>query len=211
MTNSAQTALPKTSRSKPRPRASAGDAKAVIGRILDSAEIVLRRHGYAGFSTRRVAQEAEIALGNLTYHFPNKSGLVRALIDRLMSKYFAQLERALKLPDHGLETVTRWLLTESVNLEAMWLFRELWAMALHDGEVAAFIDDFYDELMGKVTQRLVLAYPEADPAQISDLVHLVAMMSEGSSVIYGTRPFRASSHERVVNLAARIVSMVAPQ
>ena len=37
------------------------EPKSVTERVLDSAEKVLLHYGYAGFSTRRVAQEANIA------------------------------------------------------------------------------------------------------------------------------------------------------
>lgn len=183
----------------------------VIDRILNSAESVLRSHGYSGFSTRRVAQEAGIALGNLTYHYPTKAELIRALIGRLMPKYLERFEQSLLTPSGGLEAVVRWLLAESVNEEAMWLFRELWAMALHDQDVRVSIDDFYDDMMERVINRLIATHPKADPREISDLVHLVAMMSEGSSVIYGTRRSRSSSHQRVIDLAARIVRMSVPE
>ncbi len=188
--------------------APAADARVVTERILDSAEVVLRRHGYAGFSTRRVAQEASIALGNLTYHFPTKPELVRALINRMVATYLGRFEDSLRMPEGGLESLVRWLLEEPVNEDAMWLFRELWAMALHDEEVREFIDDFYDELMGRVISALLAAYPDAEPQDVSDLVHLVAIMSEGSTVIYGTRRNRASSHQRVKDLAAHLVTSI---
>lgn len=186
------------------------DTKAASDRILDSAEVVLRRYGYAGFTTRRVAQEANMSLGNLTYHFPTKSVLVRALINRLMSSYLGRFEDSLQMPEGGVGALVQWLLKESVDHEAMWLFRELWAMALHDEVVRESIDDFYDELMARITIALVTAYPGSDPQAISDLVHLIAAISEGSSVIYGTRRSRASSHQRIVDLVGRIVAMVAP-
>lgn len=181
------------------------EADSILGRILDSAELVLRREGYAGFSTRRVAQEAEIALGNLTYHFPTKSGLVRALIDRLMAKYLAQFQATLRPDGNGLESLVRSLMAESVNHEAMSLFREIWVMALHDTAVRDSIDDFYDELILKATQTLTAAYPNAEPDAIKDLVHLIAVASEGSTVIYGTRRARSTSHQKLVELAVRLV------
>lgn len=195
-----------------RPSASMqADARSVAERILDGAEIVLRRHGYAGFSTRRVAEEAEIALGNLTYHFPTKPELVRALIDRLMSRYLDRFQVVLRTPDRGVEALVRWLLEESVAEEAMWLFRELWAMALHDDVVREAIDDFYDELMAKVVATLEAAYPKADPLAVRDLVQFIALMSEGSSVLYGTRRSRITSHQRMIDLSVRVISVIAPE
>jgi hypothetical protein len=68
------------------------------------------------------------------------------------------------------------------------------------------IDDFYDKLIQRVSDVLIAAHPKADPHAISDLVHLMASLSEGSSVIYGTRRARSTSHEQMTNLAVRIVS-----
>jgi AcrR family transcriptional regulator len=192
---------------RPQQGAAIADAepKPVTERVLDSAEQVLLRQGYAGFSTRRVAQEANIALGNLTYHFPTKAELVRALIDRLMAKY---LEEFLSTPGKGVEALVRWLLEEAPDEDAMRLFREIWAMALHDDIVRQSIDDFYDRLIERVTETLIAAYPAADPRGIGDLVHFVAVVSEGSSVIYGTRSSRATPHRSMVDLVMRMVRAI---
>jgi AcrR family transcriptional regulator len=47
---------------------------------------------------RLVAQSAGISPGNLTYHFPKKIALLRALISRIMEDYSRQLEAMLS--DH---------------------------------------------------------------------------------------------------------------
>ena len=185
------------------------EPKSVTERVLDSAEKVLLHHGYAGFSTRRVAQEANIALGNLTYHFPTKAELVRALIDRLMSKYLQYFEDFLRTPGQGLEALVRWLLEDAPDEESMRLFREIWAMALHDDIVRQSIDDFYDRMIEQVTDTLIAAHPAADPRAISDLVHFVAVISEGSSVIYGTRSARATPHRHMIEIAMRMVTVIA--
>lgn len=193
-----------------RPAALSAEVGNVIDRILDSAENVLRSQGYAGFSTRRVAQEAGMALGNLTYHFPSKPGLVRALIDRLMTRYLGRFEETLEAPGEGIESLVRWLLAESIKDEASWLFREIWAMSLHDSTIRDCLDDFYDTLMSRVAKVLVEAHPEADPGDISALVHFIALMSEGGTVIYGTRRPRTTSYQQMIDLAVRLIPAIAP-
>jgi AcrR family transcriptional regulator len=49
--------------------------------LLRAAETCLRRHGYAGLSTRRVAEEAAIPLSQIHYHFGSKEALVLALLE----------------------------------------------------------------------------------------------------------------------------------
>ena len=67
---------------------SAADTRQVI---LAAAEKVLIRVGYANFTTRKVAAAAGIAVGNLTYHFPNKVELTEALIDYILDRYIDQI------------------------------------------------------------------------------------------------------------------------
>jgi AcrR family transcriptional regulator len=48
-------------------------------RILDAARARLLADGFAGLSTRKVAEEAGVPLSQLHYHFGSKSGLIMAL------------------------------------------------------------------------------------------------------------------------------------
>jgi AcrR family transcriptional regulator len=48
-------------------------------RILDAARVRMLADGYAGLSTRKVAEEAGVPLSQLHYHFGSKGGLIVAL------------------------------------------------------------------------------------------------------------------------------------
>ena len=50
-------------------------------RIIDAARRCLLADGFMGLSTRKVAVEAEVPLGQLHYHFGSKGGLVLALFE----------------------------------------------------------------------------------------------------------------------------------
>ncbi len=54
----------------------AGDTRSLI---LGAARRRLLAEGYAGLSTRKVAEEARVSLSQLHYHFGSKQGLVMAL------------------------------------------------------------------------------------------------------------------------------------
>src|ERR1700742_4297697 len=51
--------------------------------LLEAAKTVLRRHGYAGLSTRDVAAEAGVPLSQIHYHFGCKDGLMLAVYRHL--------------------------------------------------------------------------------------------------------------------------------
>ena len=49
--------------------------------ILDAARARLLADGYAGLSTRKVAEEAGVSVSQLNYHFGSKQGLLLALFE----------------------------------------------------------------------------------------------------------------------------------
>src|SRR5690606_41259509 len=48
--------------------------------ILEAAKHVLLGSGYAGLSTRKIAEIAGVPLGQIHYHFGSKQGLVLSLL-----------------------------------------------------------------------------------------------------------------------------------
>ena len=54
----------------------AADTRALI---LDAARRQLLADGYAGLSTRKVAEQAQVPVSQLHYHFGSKQGLILTL------------------------------------------------------------------------------------------------------------------------------------
>ena len=189
-------------------------SRATVDRILASAHHVLVTRGYAEFTTRRVADAARISPGNLSYHFPTKRGLLRALVSQLVDHYATNFEVLLAdtgiPPGKALERLVQWLLVDSLAEENVRIFRELWAISLHDTLVRKAIDDLYDELMDRVFQRIRSSCPGADETSIRELLQVLALISEGSIVLYGTRRKRVVPYERVISLAISVLGTIAP-
>ncbi len=69
--------------------------------LLAATDRCLQRHGYAGLSTRRVAEDAGMPLSQIHYHFGSKDALVLALLgyrnERLLERQQAMYGEALPL------------------------------------------------------------------------------------------------------------------
>ena len=189
-----------------RPR---GGSNGTVARILDAAQQVLIAHGYAGFTMRLVARSGGISPGNLTYHFPSKNELLRAVITRILEGYSRQFDKILSDPDvpdgQELERLVHWLLMDSTTEETVRVSREIWAMALHDSVIRKAADDFYDELLERLVTLLQRSRPNTDRASIREMVHFLALLSEGTAVLYGTRRERTVRIERIIELAAELL------
>ena len=106
--------------------------------LLDAAERLLVDVGYAGITTRRLADEAGVNHGLVHYYFgSNENLLVRALerfterlIDRQRELYAADVPFVEKW-----RTAMRYLVSEDVTYEKVWL--ELQALGWNNADVRA--------------------------------------------------------------------------
>lgn len=180
-------------------------------RVLRVARELLITEGHANFSIRRVAEAAGITAGNLTYHFPSKRELVRALIAMLVSEY-GKVKNGLYVqvsghPKRRLETLIEWVMRDAASATTNRLFRELWAMALHDSSLARAVDDFYDVALDGLATMLRDEYRQLDAQATREMAHLIALIGEGSSVLYGTRASRKVPLERLAKAASEMVTV----
>jgi AcrR family transcriptional regulator len=67
----------------------------VRARIVEAAVRLLETKGAKGFGQVKVAREAGLQQGHLTYYFPKKSDLVVAVLERLSSRARAEMQRVL--------------------------------------------------------------------------------------------------------------------
>lgn len=61
--------------------------------ILDAAEAVVMEMGAAHLSLDVVARKAKVSKGGLMYHFHTKNALLKAMLERLIEKYYADRQQ----------------------------------------------------------------------------------------------------------------------
>jgi AcrR family transcriptional regulator len=104
--------------------------------LLDAAERLLVDVGYAGMTTRRIAEEAGVNHGLVHYYFgSNESLMVRALerfTDRLIARQHELYASDLPFIEKW-RTAMRYLMSEDVTYEKVWL--ELQALGWNHPEL----------------------------------------------------------------------------
>jgi AcrR family transcriptional regulator len=179
-------------------------------RILEAASAILSASGHARLTMRRVAADAGLTVGNLTYHYPSKRGLIQALILSLIAEYKAKFAEYLLLnaPTNsrdGLAELIVWLVEDSVSRQTSRLFREFWNLAIHDNKIGESLDQFYDEVFSSAAASIAQRNAAINLVELRELMQLTAFISEGSNVLYATVQKPSVSLNRVIRLAQNLI------
>jgi AcrR family transcriptional regulator len=107
--------------------------------ILDAAREVIGQAGYAGTTTRAVAEQAGVRLSLVHYHFGGKQQLLRALLEHENERLLERQQALYAGPEPLAEKWLRacdYLLADlrSGYVRVLW---ELWAIGLGEPELAA--------------------------------------------------------------------------
>jgi AcrR family transcriptional regulator len=106
--------------------------------LLDAAERLLAEVGYAGVTTRRLAQEAGINHGLLHYYFESNENLLVHTLERFTARLIAR-QRELYAADLPFadkwRTAMHYLVSEDVSYQKIWL--ELQALAWNNPDIRA--------------------------------------------------------------------------
>ena len=170
----------------------AGTAKRYRGKrqvrsILDEARSILIGEGYAGLTLRKVAKNLDISLGNLTYYFPSKIELLKAIIVDLLTEYERALAAEQKnFPDdvHGrFRAWIRYLVADCKKADTRSVFFQIWGLATHSDIVSELRDDMYRAARDEHLAMISALNPNASEDDINALVGLVITMIEGFHVV----------------------------
>ena len=132
--------------------------------LLDAAKKVLRRDGYAGFSTREVAEQAGVPLSQIHYHFGSKTGLVLALFEHQNNELLSR-QRTM-FDDKSIPLSERWeracdYLDEDIASGYVRTLQELIAASWSDPEISKAVQKaqlgwhtFLTEVAGRVGDEI---------------------------------------------------------
>jgi AcrR family transcriptional regulator len=107
--------------------------------LLEAALRCLQRHGVAGLSTRKVAEEAGMPLSQIHYHLGSKRGLLLALFayqnEKLLARQEAMYARPLPLWERWMQACD--YLDEDLASGYVRVLQEMIAAGWSDPEIAA--------------------------------------------------------------------------
>lgn len=106
-------------------------------RILDAAVEVLLEHGYAGASTLRIQERAEVSRGRLLHHFPSRDDLLIAATQHLARARVGDFPSGHTWPEDLGERIDKVidLMAATFTQGYFWAATELWVAARTHPEI----------------------------------------------------------------------------
>ena len=149
--------------------------------LLDAAERLLVDVGYAGITTRRLAEGAGVNHGLVHYYFGSNENLLARALERFTERMIAR-QRELYASDlpfvEKWRTAMRYLLSEDVAYEKVWL--ELQALAWNNADLRARLARVNAEWRAVLTEAFEEPHRELGiPMPLDALVSLVATFNLG--------------------------------
>ena len=153
--------------------------------ILDAARERLLADGYAGLSTRKVAQEAGVPLSQVHYHFGSKHQLV---LDLLAGENHRRLERQTRMFDQELPLWVRYeqacdFLEEDLESGFVRVLQEMIAAGWSEPALGAAVRElllaWYD-LLADVMRRAEAEHGPLGPFTAEEAATLIGNMFIGS-------------------------------
>lgn len=151
--------------------------------ILDAALACFARAGVESTRLRDVAEEAEVSLGLLGYHFDDRQTLLVAAFelttDRLLEKSLVALE-GIDTPVDRVEAFVRGAFDEGFLARDYLALRvSLWAIARTDELIGKTEEKHYRRYRTKMLQLLAEALPTASQEDLEDRATDIIVMQNG--------------------------------
>lgn len=181
--------------------------------LLQAAEQVLLRHGYAGLSTRRVADAVGAPMSQIQYHFGSKSGLVLALFESMNARLLERQECLFNDPE--LSLAERWeracdYLDEDIESGYVRVLHELMAAGWAEPDVRDALAeglDGWQRLLTRAAEQADGAIGPLAPFTPSEVASLVgsAFIGAESQLLLGREDDSLSPIRKALRRVADVI------
>jgi AcrR family transcriptional regulator len=158
--------------------------------ILRAARQVFIEDGHAGLTLRKVAKEAGLAVGNVSYYFASKRDLIEAMLREELTDYveehIKQFEAGRDAPlDILLNVVTFYVANGRLSHR---FFYQMWGYAGSDPAAKSLIRELYRPIGRFIYYLVKAANPSLGDADVRRVVLQLFSLEEGVKLFMGMGP-----------------------
>lgn len=137
--------------------------------LLEAALAVMARSGLEGLTIRRVADEANAALGSIQYHFDDKDDLVNGafglLVDRMVEVSLFAVSDVEDPTERVIAFIRAAFSPEIMDSDFLPLRLTLWAAAPSRPDIAAINEALHQHYLERLSSLIAAARPSLSPTE----------------------------------------------
>lgn len=184
-------------------------------RLIEESIREFAEHGYAGASTNRIVERAEIAKGSLFHYFGTKKGLYLALLDMAAEKIRGAVEAATEaLPSDPVKRIILLAKAEFGFYIARPELYRLFRRALSDPDTAEMVRERYKEEGMTIFQKSLDGANFAEEIDKTEAVTVLAWIVDGFNEAFLPTTSTTDDPEEVMRRyeaeLGRYLSLIAP-
>lgn len=158
--------------------------------ILRASREVFTRDGHGGLTMRKVAEEAGVAVGNVSYYFGSKRDLINATLHEELADY---VEAHIRQFEAGRDSPTEIILNVIefyvANARASHrFFFQMWGFAASDEDAKKMIRELYRPIGRFIYFLVSAANPSLDDRAVRRVVLQLFSLEEGVKLFLGMGP-----------------------
>ncbi len=153
---------------------------------------------------RGVASRVGLTLSNVQYHYPSRRVLLAALVDHHLAACSDAMQRGRDLDAADpLADTLRVSLCDADVLAASRVFRDLFALAELDAEVAQRLRAYYRAMFEQAVEGLTALEPGATEARVAEVATVLMTSVEGFYLIGDATPVEGADLAGVLHAVAK--------
>jgi len=185
-----------------------------IAEIMRAGVEILLQEGFTSLTKRKIASRLGISHGNVSYYFPTRESLWKAVIDYESKTFYRKHHGESSLAEDDAqgrfdEFVGRWV-DEYKDRELRIFFSQILAFSEVSEVVASLRDDMYEMFFEETTSRVrSLQSGDVDEAEIEQRALTIIATLEGLHAVSAFRPEKFSGADDFRTELIRNMNMIA--
>lgn len=173
--------------------------------ILESTRTLLTRQHYSATTMRTIAADCGISVGNLTYHFANRSLLMQEVVADTVEHYLGEASRIMNRKESSsgdsIRELMKWFIIETADRDVSRFFRNIWQLATEDSSIALKLSEGYRSWLDMLKVQIREAYPNCSDFDLEHSAIMFGTTMEGTNALFGVntrRPLDLEEHASYV-------------
>ena len=122
-------------------------------KIKEATLELLATNGYDDISMRKIAKEADVALGQLTYYYKSKNSLIISVVKETLEAFYYEFEDKIMKSDSKLDDIVKdvgLIINEDTNIDSLLI--TIISQSKFNKKLKQILSEFWEKIISLITK-----------------------------------------------------------